>query len=63
LKDEIEKNNNFYKKTKKKIRNKNNEDQIKKYSTINLNWIMKLKINKAFTKKPMKKIRNQKNEK
>jgi len=63
LKDEIEKNNNFYKKTKKKIRNKNNEDQIKTYSTINLNWIMKLKINKAFTKKPMKKIRNQKNEK
>jgi hypothetical protein len=63
LKDEIEKNNNFYKKTKKKIRNKNNEDQIKKDSTINLNWIMKLKINKALTKKPMKKIRNQKNEK
>ena len=63
MKDEIEKNNNFYKKTKKKIRNKNNEDQIKKYSTINLNWIMKLKINKAFTKKPMKKIINQKNKK
>jgi hypothetical protein len=63
LKDEIEKNNNFYKKTKKKIRNKNNENQIKKYSTINLNWIIKLKINKVFTKKPMKKIKNQKNKK
>ena len=63
MKDEIEKNNNFYKKTKKKIRNKNNENQIKKYSTINLNWIIKLKINKVFTKKPMKKIKNQKNKK
>jgi len=55
LKDEIKKNNNFYRKTKKKIRYKNNEDQIEKYNMINLNWIMKLKTNKAFTKKPMKK--------
>jgi hypothetical protein len=62
LKDEIKKNNNFYIKTEKKIRYKNNEDQIEKYNMINLNWIMKLKTNKAFTKKPMKKIRNQKNE-
>jgi hypothetical protein len=37
LKGEIEKNNNFYKKTKKKIRNQNNEDQIEKHNTINLN--------------------------
>ena len=37
LKGEIEKNNNFYKKTKKKIRNQNTEDQIEKHNTINLN--------------------------
>jgi hypothetical protein len=37
LKGEIEKNNNFYKKTKKKIRNQNNEDQIEKHNAINLN--------------------------
>jgi len=35
LKEEIEKNNNFSKRAK--IKNQNNEDQIKKYYTINLN--------------------------
>jgi hypothetical protein len=40
----IEKNNNFYKRTKKK-----NEDQIEKDNTINLNSMMKLKTNKTFT--------------
>jgi len=49
LKGKIEKNNKFYKRTKKEIRNQNNEDQIKKYNAINLNWMMKLKINKTFT--------------
>jgi hypothetical protein len=46
----IEKNNSFYKRANKKIRNQNNEDQIEKHNTINLNWMMKLKINKTFTK-------------
>jgi len=37
LKSEIKKNNNFYKRAKKrKIRNQNNEDQIEKHNTINL---------------------------
>jgi len=36
LKDEIKNNNKFYKRTKKKIINQNNEDQIEKYNTINL---------------------------
>ena len=36
--------------TKKKIRNQNNEVQIRKYNTINLNWRMKLKTNKTFIK-------------
>jgi hypothetical protein len=40
----------FSKKAKKKIRNQNNVDQIEKYNTINLDWIMKLKTNKTFTK-------------
>jgi hypothetical protein len=35
LKEEIEKNNNFFKRAK--IKNQNNEDKIKKYYTINLN--------------------------
>jgi predicted lysophospholipase L1 biosynthesis ABC-type transport system permease subunit len=60
LKGEIEKNNNFYKKTKKKIRNQNNEDQIEKHNTINLNWMMKLKTNKKLTKGQWWKIKNSK---
>jgi hypothetical protein len=36
LKGKIEKNNNFYKKAKKKNRNQNN-DQIEKYNTVNFN--------------------------
>jgi len=47
---EIEKNNNFSKRAKKKIINQNNVDQIGKYNTINLDWIMKLKTNKTFIK-------------
>jgi hypothetical protein len=60
LKGEIEKNNNFYKKTKKKIWNQNNEDQIEKHNTINLNWMMKLKTNKKLTKGLWWKIKNSK---
>ena len=56
LNGEIVKNNNFYKKVKKKIRNQNNKDQIKKYNITNLNWKIKLKTNKTFTKRPRKKI-------
>jgi len=41
---------NFTKKIKKKIRNQNNKDQIEKHNTINLNWKMKLKINKTYSK-------------
>jgi hypothetical protein len=37
LKAEIEKNNDFYKRAKKKIRIQNNNDQIEKYNTINSN--------------------------
>jgi hypothetical protein len=36
LKAEIKNNNKFYKRTKKKIINQNNKDQIEKYNTINL---------------------------
>jgi len=61
LKGKIEKNNNLYKRAKKKIRNLNNEDQIKKYSIINLNWRMILKTNKTLQKDQGKKIKNQKN--
>jgi len=51
LKGEIKKNNIFLKKKqRKKIKNQNNEDQIKKYDTINLNRRMKLKTNNVFTK-------------
>ena len=57
LKGEIEKNNNFYKRAKKKIRNQNNEDQIEKYNIVNLNWKMKLKTNKMFSKRQRKKIK------
>jgi len=53
----IEKNNSFYKRTNKKIRNQNNEDQIEKHNIINLNWMMKLKTNKTFTKMLRKKIK------
>jgi hypothetical protein len=53
---------NFTKESRKKIRNQNNNDQIKKHNTINLNWMIKLKTNRTFIKKPRKKIKNQKNE-
>jgi len=33
----LKKNNNVYKWVKEKIRNQNNEDQVEKYNTINLN--------------------------
>jgi hypothetical protein len=33
-----------------KNRNQNNKDQVEKYNTINLNWMIKLKTNKIFTK-------------
>jgi hypothetical protein len=56
LKNEIENNNNFYKGIKKKIRNQNNEDQVEKHNTINLNWEIKLKTNKTFTKESRKKL-------
>jgi hypothetical protein len=36
LNGEIKNNNKFYKRTKKKIINQNNKDQIDKYNTINL---------------------------
>jgi hypothetical protein len=52
------KNNNFYKKVKKTIRNKKNKDQIEKYNTINLNWRLKLKTNKTFRKGPRKKLKS-----
>ena len=55
LKDKIKNKLNFYKKTKKRITNQNNEDQIEKYNTINLNWRMKLKINKILQKDQGKK--------
>jgi hypothetical protein len=58
---EIEKNNNFYKRNKKKIINQNNENQIEKHNIINLNWRIKLKTNKNFTKRPRKKNKNKKN--
>ena len=54
LKGEIKKYNNFYKKTKKN-RNENNKDQIEKYNTINLYWMMKLKTNKTYVKRLRKK--------
>jgi len=45
---------------RKKIKNQNNKDQIEKHYTINLKWMMKLKIKKNFTKESRKKIRNKK---
>jgi hypothetical protein len=62
LKGKIEKNSNYYKRARKKNRNQNNEDQIGKYNSLNLNWMLKLKTNKTFTKWPRKKIRNPKKE-
>jgi len=62
LKGKIEKNNNLYKRTNKKIINQNNEDQIGKHNTINFDWRMKLKMNTTLTKCLRKKIRNKKNE-
>jgi hypothetical protein len=53
------KNNNFYKRAKKEIRNLNNEDQIEKYNTFNLDWMMILKNNKTLIKGLRK--QNQKN--
>jgi hypothetical protein len=47
----------------KKIKNQNYEDRIRKYNTINLNWMIKLKTNQIFIKKNNKlrsKIKNQK---
>ena len=41
---------------------KNNEDQIEKKNTINLDWGMKIKINEDYTWKKIKKIKNKKNE-
>jgi len=61
LKGEIEKNNNFSKGPRKKNRHQNNEDQIGKHTTINLDWMMKLKTNNTLTKGPRKKNKNQKN--
>jgi hypothetical protein len=61
LKGEIGKNNNFYERAKKKIRNQNNEDQIEKHNIVNLNSKMKLKTNKMFSKGQRKKNRNQNN--
>jgi len=55
LKGDIKKKNKFYKRTKKKIRNQNNEDQIEKHNIINLDWVMKLKTNKTFTKRAKEK--------
>lgn len=52
---------NFTKTAKKKKQNQNN-DQIEKYSTINLNWRIKMKTTKTFTKRPSKKIKNPNNE-
>jgi len=52
----MEKNNNFYKRIKKKIWNQSNEDQIEKHNTIILNSKMKLKPLKLLQKDQGKKI-------
>jgi hypothetical protein len=52
----------FIKWPRKKIKNQNNDNQIKKYNTINLNCVMKLKNTKIFTKRLSIKIRILKNE-
>jgi len=41
----------FIKGQRKKIINQNNENRIKKYNTIYLNQMMRLKTTKTFTKK------------
>jgi hypothetical protein len=56
LNDEIKKNNNIYKRVDNKIKNQNIEDQIRKYSTINLDWRIKLKTNKILQKGQGKKL-------
>jgi len=57
LKGKIEKNNNSYKRAKKKNKNQNNKDEIGKHDTMNLDWKMKLKTNKIFTKRQRKKLK------
>ena len=57
LKDEIKNNNKFYKRTKKKIINQNNEDQIEKYNTINLKLNDKIQNHKNFNEIAKKKIK------
>jgi stalled ribosome rescue protein Dom34 len=57
LKDEIKNNNKFYKRTKKKIINQNNEDQIEKYNTINLKLNDKIQNHKNFNEMAKKKIK------
>jgi len=49
---------NFIKKSRKKIKNQNNNDQIEKHNTTNLNWMMKLKSIKIFIKELGIKTRN-----
>ena len=57
LNNKIENKLNFYKITKRKNRNENNNDQIRKYNTIYLDCRIKLKTNKKFTKGPRKKLK------
>jgi len=57
LKGKIKKNNNSYKRAKKKNKNQNNKDEIGKHDTMNLDWKMKLKTNKIFTKRQRKKLK------
>jgi len=57
LKGKIKKNNNSYKRAKKKNQNQNNKDEIGKHNTMNLDWKMKLKTNKIFTKRQRKKLK------
>jgi hypothetical protein len=45
LKSEIENNNNYYNKPRKKNINQNNEDQVEKHNIINLDQKIKLKTN------------------
>jgi len=47
---------NFTKKPIKKIRNQNNEDQIRKHNIVNLNWKITLKTNKFLQKSQWKKL-------
>ena len=57
MKGKIKKNNNSYKRAKKKNKNQNNKDEIGKHDTMNLDWKMKLKTNKIFTKRQRKKLK------